>query len=93
MLKTKALNLLENKGFVIVDEEEITFDGLVNPADVRSKAAEVLSQAGFEGYQLKEVYFYKGSKKPYRTDATGYIELCPTDEFAFKQKLQFKEKI
>ena len=90
------LELFEKNGFETFEsglsECCLKHPDLINPADMRVKLSEILSCAGFENYRLKEVYFYKGSKKPHRTDATGYVEFEPDEEFVHKKKVTFKEK-
>jgi hypothetical protein len=75
---------------------EIRVGGIINPADMRSKIAELLSTAGYQGYWLKEVYFFMASKKPFRTDEEGYVEMEFGEDFkqdkaqANVQKLNMK---
>jgi hypothetical protein len=63
----------------------LRLDNVINPADVRKKAAEILSSSGYRGYELKEAYSYEASKTPFRTDQYGYVEFVPLEHFKFDQ--------
>jgi len=85
MKQTKEVKaLLEKDGFHVVQDGNVLAirrEGLINPADVRQRAATTLSEAGYQAYYLKEVYAYMGSKKPWRTDEEGYVELDLWEDF------------
>jgi len=80
----QAEKALAKAGFEVTMKDdctlEITREGFINPADVRSNASAVLSAEGFQGYYLKEVYAYKGSRKPWRTEEEGFVEMLPWDD-------------
>lgn len=83
----EVILILGLNGFHLVDHEndentfEIRSQGIVNPAEIRTKAAKTLSEAGFSGYYLKEAYYFEQSKYPHRTDSYGYVEFYPTADF------------
>ena len=54
---------------------------MVNPADLRIQVATQLSMGGFRSYYLKEVYAFQGSKKPWRTEEEGFVEIEFWEEF------------
>jgi hypothetical protein len=73
-------DLLKKNGFTVEVESSTVitakFAGMVNPADVRSKVAEVLHQNGYKDYYLKEAYAYRAAKRPWRTDEEGFVEIA-----------------
>ena len=71
----------------------ITKPLVVNPADLRTKVSELLSRNGFQGYYLKECYYYQGSKKPHRTDENGCLELEEGLSFDRLRPKKIKPKI
>lgn len=76
--------LLENAGLTVERDGEMLVawkDDLINPADVRLLVSTTLSQEGWQGYLVKEVYAYMGSKKPYRTDEFGCVEITFWEDF------------
>lgn len=76
--------VLEAAGFEVAKNGEvfeIVKPGLVNPADVRSAVSALLSSEGFNGYYLKEVYAFKASRKPWRTEEEGYVEFLAWEDF------------
>ena len=105
--ESAAIDLLQKNGFKVVPVEhtaEIRKEGITNPADLRTQVAFHLSMAGFRCYWLKEVYAFQGSKKPWRTDEEGFVEVEFWEEFTqvtgpqdlnlkVKRKLQSRNEV
>jgi hypothetical protein len=92
-LYNEVVALLEKSGFKVKPKQNRrieVYGEKVNPAEVRSKIAEILSTAGFQGYYLKETYAYMGSKRPWRTDTESHVEVQLWPDFA---KVQEQAKV
>lgn len=81
---------LEDRKFL-----DVKHSNFVNPAEMRTRAAEALSKAGFSNYYLKESYFFGGSKHPHRTDEHGglEVELIDGSQRMVITKVETKQKI
>lgn len=89
--------LLVSQGFDVKpqgSEPPIRFElrdlKLINPADIRARAAAVMSAAGFNGYYLKDCFAYTAAKKPWRTESEAYVELELWEDF---KKVEEQQKV